>query len=192
MNLCATGRRENKQLPLLMQVPWRKAWLVQLVSTQEKHAPTHNQTSRTPGKTQVHSPRCSEYCKEKLVCDDAELAVNDTFRDVRQCSNAGSGFDRVGCLPFTKERRKYRLASATGTRTGFDGVHGGTSTSTSTQSVKRRSASRPSCAQSMLSTSTSSSTLMYSAAAGGVLDIYNHKDLGGKPKLCQLALKFSL
>jgi hypothetical protein len=68
------------------------------LSTKDKHTPTLKQTGRTPGKMPVHSPRCSEYCEEKLVCDDAELAVNDTFRDVRQCSSAGSGFDCVGCL----------------------------------------------------------------------------------------------
>ena len=117
------GGERNKQMPLWMQVPLRKAWLVQPLTT-DKAGPTLNSRTVTLkhrieqagllARCKVHSPRCSEYCKEKLVCDDAELAVNDTFRDVSQCSNAGSGFDRVGCLPSQKSAESTGLPQSLG------------------------------------------------------------------------------
>jgi hypothetical protein len=42
--------------------------------------------------TQEYSLRCSEYSDVRLVCDDAEPTVNDTFKDVVQCSDTSKEF----------------------------------------------------------------------------------------------------
>jgi hypothetical protein len=84
------------------------------------------------------------------VCYDASPAVIDTFKDVSQCSDAGSGSDSWGVLTFTEERRKYLQALVTRIGVGAGSAHGSTSTSTLVQSPNKRSASRASCSQSIV------------------------------------------